>query len=161
MRSQALRQILSCSTSLCALPIASLRLCFYNVTCLCILRGGPHSVKAILNCRSCPTARTLWLPFPGNIPLRGVALIGRARPEFRRRAQVLVRARNVGAELLCRHPRPVRVFEHRATEELLRGQVPSDDLFAQAGAIAAEDCAPIPDGRGPADYKRHLAGVLT
>jgi aerobic carbon-monoxide dehydrogenase medium subunit len=46
-------------------------------------------------------------------------------------------------------------------EELLRGQVPSDDLFEQAGAIASEDCMPIPDSRGPVDYKRHLAGVLT
>jgi carbon-monoxide dehydrogenase medium subunit len=46
-------------------------------------------------------------------------------------------------------------------EELLRGQVPSDALFEQAGAIASEDCAPIADGRGPVDYKRHLAGVLT
>ena len=27
--------------------------------------------------------------------------------------------------------------------------------------IASEDCSPIPDGRGPVDYKRHLAGVLT
>jgi carbon-monoxide dehydrogenase medium subunit len=46
-------------------------------------------------------------------------------------------------------------------EDLLRGQAPSEELFAQAGAIAAEDCAPMSDGRGPADYKRHLAGVLT
>jgi carbon-monoxide dehydrogenase medium subunit len=46
-------------------------------------------------------------------------------------------------------------------QELLRGEVPSDALFAQAGAIASEDCSPIPDGRGPVDYKRHLAGVLT
>jgi carbon-monoxide dehydrogenase medium subunit len=46
-------------------------------------------------------------------------------------------------------------------EELLRGQVPSDELFAQAGAIASEDCSPMQDGRGPVDYKRHLAGVLT
>ena len=38
---------------------------------------------------------------------------------------------------------------------------PSEELFAQAGAIASEDCTPIPDGRGPVDYKRHLAGVLT
>ena len=45
--------------------------------------------------------------------------------------------------------------------ELLRGQAPSDDLFAQAGAIASEDCSPSADGRGPVDYKRHLAGVLT
>jgi carbon-monoxide dehydrogenase medium subunit len=46
-------------------------------------------------------------------------------------------------------------------EELLRGEVPSDALFAQAGKVASEDCSPIPDSRGPVDYKRHLAGVLT
>ena len=46
-------------------------------------------------------------------------------------------------------------------EELLRGQAPSEELFAQAGAMASEDCSPIADGRGPVDYKRHLAGVLT
>jgi carbon-monoxide dehydrogenase medium subunit len=46
-------------------------------------------------------------------------------------------------------------------EELLRGKTPSDELFAEAGAIASEDCSPTSDGRGPVDYKRHLAGVLT
>jgi aerobic carbon-monoxide dehydrogenase medium subunit len=46
-------------------------------------------------------------------------------------------------------------------EELLRGQAPSDELFAEAGAISSSDCSPLPDGRGPVDYKRHLAGVLT
>jgi carbon-monoxide dehydrogenase medium subunit len=46
-------------------------------------------------------------------------------------------------------------------EELLRGKAPSEELFAQAGAIASEDCSPSADGRGPVDYKRHLAGVLT
>jgi aerobic carbon-monoxide dehydrogenase medium subunit len=46
-------------------------------------------------------------------------------------------------------------------EELLRGQAPSDELFAKAGAIASEDCSPTQDGRGPVDYKRHLASVLT
>ncbi len=46
-------------------------------------------------------------------------------------------------------------------EELLRGQVPSDDLYTQAGEIAAADCSPTADGRGPVDYKRHLAGVVT
>jgi carbon-monoxide dehydrogenase medium subunit len=46
-------------------------------------------------------------------------------------------------------------------EELLRGQAPSEELFAQAAAIASEDCSPRADGRGPVDYKRHLAGVLT
>jgi carbon-monoxide dehydrogenase medium subunit len=46
-------------------------------------------------------------------------------------------------------------------EELLRGKAPSEELFAQAGEIASEDCSPGSDGRGPIDYKRHLAGVLT
>ena len=46
-------------------------------------------------------------------------------------------------------------------EELLRGQTPSDELFVQAGEIASADCSPTVDGRGPVDYKRHLAGVLT
>ena len=55
---------------------------------------------------------------------------------------------------------PITIEVTRA-QELRRGQTPSDELFAQAGAIASEDCAPIPDSRGPADYKRHLAGVLT
>jgi carbon-monoxide dehydrogenase medium subunit len=48
-----------------------------------------------------------------------------------------------------------------AAQELLRGSPPSEELFAQAGAIASQACSPIPDGRGPVDYKRHLAGVLT
>ena len=55
---------------------------------------------------------------------------------------------------------PVTIEPTRA-EELLRGSVPSDDLIEQAAAIAAEDCSPIADTRGPVDYKRHLAGVLT
>jgi aerobic carbon-monoxide dehydrogenase medium subunit len=46
-------------------------------------------------------------------------------------------------------------------EELLSGNAPSDELFEQAGQIASEDCSPTSDGRGPVDYKRHLAGVLT
>jgi carbon-monoxide dehydrogenase medium subunit len=55
---------------------------------------------------------------------------------------------------------PTTVHVARA-EELLRGKPPSEELFAHAGEIASEDCAPLPDGRGPVDYKRHLAGVLT
>jgi carbon-monoxide dehydrogenase medium subunit len=46
-------------------------------------------------------------------------------------------------------------------QELLRGRQPSDELFAEAGEIASADCSPSADGRGPVDYKRHLAGVLT
>jgi aerobic carbon-monoxide dehydrogenase medium subunit len=46
-------------------------------------------------------------------------------------------------------------------EELLRGKAPRDELVKQVPAIASEDCQPMADGRGPVDYKRHLAGVLT
>jgi aerobic carbon-monoxide dehydrogenase medium subunit len=55
---------------------------------------------------------------------------------------------------------PTTVHATRS-EELLRGKDPSAELFAQAGALASEDCSPIADGRGPVDYKRHLAGVLS
>jgi carbon-monoxide dehydrogenase medium subunit len=55
---------------------------------------------------------------------------------------------------------PTTIIATRA-EEFLKGKSPSEELFAQAGEIAKADCAPVPDGRGPVDYKRHLAGVLT
>jgi carbon-monoxide dehydrogenase medium subunit len=55
---------------------------------------------------------------------------------------------------------PITIHLARA-EELLRGATPSDELLDQVAAIASADCAPVPDTRGPVDYKRHLAGVLT
>jgi carbon-monoxide dehydrogenase medium subunit len=55
---------------------------------------------------------------------------------------------------------PTTVQVTRA-EEALRGSAPSDELFAQAAAMAAEDCSPADDARGPAEYKRHLAQELT
>jgi carbon-monoxide dehydrogenase medium subunit len=55
---------------------------------------------------------------------------------------------------------PTTVHATRA-EEALRGQAPSEALFARAAEIAAEDCAPTADQRGPVDYKRHLARELT
>jgi carbon-monoxide dehydrogenase medium subunit len=55
---------------------------------------------------------------------------------------------------------PITIHVERA-EELLRGKAPSDELLDQVAAVASEDCAPVPDQRGPVDYKRHLAGVLT
>ena len=48
-----------------------------------------------------------------------------------------------------------------AISEALRGQPPSEELYARAGAIAAESCTPATDNRGTADYKRHLADELT
>lgn len=52
------------------------------------------------------------------------------------------------------------VNAHRVTEAL-RGSEASQETFAEAGRIAAEDCDPVTDGRGTAEYKRHLAGELT
>jgi aerobic carbon-monoxide dehydrogenase medium subunit len=46
-------------------------------------------------------------------------------------------------------------------EQALAGSPPSEEAFAAAAALASEDCDPIGDQRGPADYKRHLAGELT
>jgi aerobic carbon-monoxide dehydrogenase medium subunit len=55
---------------------------------------------------------------------------------------------------------PSTIIATRA-EEALKGSSPSEELFARAGQIAEEDCMPLADGRGPVDYKRHLANVLT
>jgi carbon-monoxide dehydrogenase medium subunit len=43
----------------------------------------------------------------------------------------------------------------------LRGREPSEELFAEAGAMAAAACSPSADGRGSVEYKRHLADELT
>lgn len=67
------------------------------------------------------------------------------------------RIAEVGLALSAVGPTTVELPRAR---ELLAGQAPSDELFARASAIASEDCAPTADGRGPVDYKRHLAGVL-
>ncbi|HET6938615.1 MAG TPA: xanthine dehydrogenase family protein subunit M [Nocardioides sp.] len=43
----------------------------------------------------------------------------------------------------------------------LEGRHPGEDAWAEAGRIAAQSCTPVTDGRGTADYKRHLADELT
>jgi carbon-monoxide dehydrogenase medium subunit len=48
-----------------------------------------------------------------------------------------------------------------AISDVLRGKQPSEQLYAQAGAIAAESCSPATDMRGTEEYKRHLANELT
>jgi aerobic carbon-monoxide dehydrogenase medium subunit len=52
-------------------------------------------------------------------------------------------------------------FVAAEAEEYLRGQPASSQTLARAGEIAAENCRPVTDQRGPADYKRHLARELT
>jgi carbon-monoxide dehydrogenase medium subunit len=48
-----------------------------------------------------------------------------------------------------------------AISDALRGHEPSEELYTQAGAIAAESCSPTSDQRGSVEYKRHLAKELT
>ena len=48
-----------------------------------------------------------------------------------------------------------------AISQALRGKTPSEELYEQAGAIAAESCSPSTDMRGSVEYKRHLADELT
>ena len=57
----------------------------------------------------------------------------------------------VGAEHFCAP----------AAEDALRRATVSDDLIERAGALAAEHVSPATDQRGPAEFKRHLAGELT
>jgi aerobic carbon-monoxide dehydrogenase medium subunit len=52
-------------------------------------------------------------------------------------------------------------FAAPEAEEFLRGAPATEETFVRAGEIAAGNCSPSADQRGPADYKRHLAGELT
>jgi len=65
---------------------------------------------------------------------------------------------DAGVALSAVNPHEVRSAR---AEDALRGRPPSDEAFAEAARLAAEDCEPIGDLRGPADYKRHLARELT
>ena len=56
----------------------------------------------------------------------------------------------VGADIACA----------QARDELI-GRVPTNDVLERAGAAAAAACSPVGDQRGSAQYKRHVAGVLT
>ena len=57
----------------------------------------------------------------------------------------------VGAEHFC----------SPAAEDALRGKPATEENLAAAARLAAEQSNPQTDQRGPADYKRHLAGELT
>jgi carbon-monoxide dehydrogenase medium subunit len=56
----------------------------------------------------------------------------------------------VGADIACAEAR----------NELI-GEAPTHDVLERAGAAAAAACSPVSDQRGSAEYKRHVAGVLT
>jgi carbon-monoxide dehydrogenase medium subunit len=53
--------------------------------------------------------------------------------------------------------KPIRI----AAEKLATGKLLTSELIATISANAAFTIDPIEDVRGPADYKRHLVGVLT
>jgi aerobic carbon-monoxide dehydrogenase medium subunit len=63
-----------------------------------------------------------------------------------------------GIALSAVNPHSVRSTR---AEEAVVGKPPSEETFAGAAALAAEDSDPVSDLRGPADYKRHLARELT
>jgi carbon-monoxide dehydrogenase medium subunit len=46
-------------------------------------------------------------------------------------------------------------------QEHLGAREPDDELLIEAGRLAAEACSPVSDQRGSAEYKRHVAGVLS
>jgi carbon-monoxide dehydrogenase medium subunit len=49
----------------------------------------------------------------------------------------------------------------RGAEAALVGREPTAEAIQDAARRAAEDCEPVTDQRGSAEYKRHVAGVLT
>lgn len=57
------------------------------------------------------------------------------------------------------------VFIHNlkveAAEQVLVGNTPSDELFAEAARVAADACDPDSDVRGSAEYKRNVVRVFT
>ncbi len=52
-------------------------------------------------------------------------------------------------------------FVAAEAEDFLRGRPATEENFGKAAKIAAEHCHPVPDQRGPEDYKRHLVAELT
>ena len=63
----------------------------------------------------------------------------------------------IGIGLTNVNPIPLRA---ERSEEVLKGQMPTEELIAQAATMASEDCNPSPDLRGDEAYKRAMVGVL-
>jgi aerobic carbon-monoxide dehydrogenase medium subunit len=55
----------------------------------------------------------------------------------------------------------VEGFSATTVEEALKGEVPSAEVFDEAGRLASAATSPADDQRGSAAYKRELAGELT
>lgn len=53
-----------------------------------------------------------------------------------------------------------RTLRATAAEEILRGGRPDEDTLQRAGEAASEECSPISDARGSAEYKRDLVRVI-
>lgn len=52
-------------------------------------------------------------------------------------------------------------FTAPEAERYLRGRRADEESFTTAGRLAAQQCRPVADQRGPVDYKCHLAAELT
>jgi carbon-monoxide dehydrogenase medium subunit len=68
------------------------------------------------------------------------------------------RIAQAGIALTSVAPKNLEVTE---AEELLVGNEPSDELFAEAAEVAARTCQPTSDVRGPAEYKRAVVRTYT
>ncbi|WP_224491624.1 FAD binding domain-containing protein [Robertkochia flava] len=66
--------------------------------------------------------------------------------------------REVGIGLTNLSPMPMRL---ERGEEVLRGKKITDELIAQVGLIASEDCEPDSDLRGSEAYKRAIVNTIT
>jgi len=89
---------------------------------------------------------------PGDFALAGVAAALRLAPGSPAR---FAAARLVGFGV---GDRPLRLS---GAERLLDGGALDAETAARAGAVVARDCDPPSDVHGSADYRRHLATVLT
>jgi CO/xanthine dehydrogenase FAD-binding subunit len=113
----------------------------------------------ILNAVEVPAAGAGWAfaeiaRRPGDFALAGVAVVldrPLTRPSPLRGEGLRVVGFGVG-------DRPLRL---RSAEQLLAGVTIDADTAARAGAAVGSDCDPPSDVHGSADYRRHLATVLT
>lgn len=89
---------------------------------------------------------------PGDFALAGVAAVVRVAPGAPTRVE---HARLVGFGI---GDRPLRLA---GAERHLTGRPLDADIAARAGAATGSDCNPPSDVHGSAEYRRHLATVLT